>query len=39
MDTNGKLYLRLHMGDRYRIIELDSLQGLYELLKNMKVQN
>ena len=39
MGTNGKLYLRLHMEDRYRVIEPDSLQGLYELLKNMEVQN
>ena len=39
MGTNGKLYLRLHSEDTYRITEPNSLKGLYELLKNMDIQD
>jgi len=39
MGSNGKLYLRLHLEDSYRITEPDSLKGLYGLLKNMEARN
>ncbi len=39
MGTNGKLYLKLHLGATYRITEPDSLNELYMLLKNMGSEN
>ncbi len=39
LGANGKLYLRTHMENTYRIVEPDSLKGLYELLKSLNVQD